>query len=222
MPSRPPKVKPKVPASSPRRAGRPRAVPRRLKRAAADDILAHAARLFSRKGFAATTTREIAHAAGVRQPSLFYHYPTKDALLAALCRVAYEEPRAFAEQVMREKRPASQRLHDLIFRFARHLRTAPYDLRVLGMCPELLDPKFRELWVMRRRIMEVIRDLIAEGVRSGEFVRVDPSHASIAVTTMTEGSVDYFTRPGARDSEEFARGLADFALRGLLKRNPAP
>lgn len=49
-----------------------------------DRLLAAAGRLFRERGFAATTVREIAAAAGMLPGSLHYRYPTKDSLLVAL------------------------------------------------------------------------------------------------------------------------------------------
>ena len=47
-------------------------------------LLAAAASLFRRKGFSATTTRDIAAAAGMQSGSPFYHFKSKDALLFAV------------------------------------------------------------------------------------------------------------------------------------------
>lgn len=48
------------------------------------DLLRAAARLFRSQGFAATSTRDIATAAGMRSGSPFYHFDNKEALLAAV------------------------------------------------------------------------------------------------------------------------------------------
>jgi TetR/AcrR family transcriptional regulator, cholesterol catabolism regulator len=47
-------------------------------------LLRAAARLFRQQGFAATSTRDIAAAAGMRSGSPFYHFENKEALLAAV------------------------------------------------------------------------------------------------------------------------------------------
>ena len=47
-------------------------------------LLGAAASLFRRQGFAATTTRDIAAAAGMQSGSPFYHFKSKDALLFAV------------------------------------------------------------------------------------------------------------------------------------------
>jgi AcrR family transcriptional regulator len=48
-----------------------------------EDLLRAAARLFVEKGFAATTTRDIAEAVGMRSGSPFYHFRSKQELLKA-------------------------------------------------------------------------------------------------------------------------------------------
>jgi TetR/AcrR family transcriptional regulator, cholesterol catabolism regulator len=72
--------------AAPRRArGRPRkSVEERDDGNRRLELLAAAARLFRRQGFAATTTRDIATAAGMRSGSPFYHFENKQALLAAV------------------------------------------------------------------------------------------------------------------------------------------
>jgi TetR/AcrR family transcriptional regulator, cholesterol catabolism regulator len=74
-----------VPAPAKRPRGRPRKTlgerddgNRRRK------LITGAARLFRRKGFDATSTRDIAAAAGMQSGSPFYHFKTKQALLFAV------------------------------------------------------------------------------------------------------------------------------------------
>jgi TetR/AcrR family transcriptional regulator, cholesterol catabolism regulator len=65
--------------------GRPRKAPEALDEGnRRQDLLHAAAKLFRRKGFAATTTRDIAAAAGMQAGSPFYHFESKAALLFAV------------------------------------------------------------------------------------------------------------------------------------------
>jgi AcrR family transcriptional regulator len=71
------------PARRPR--GRPRKTPDTLDEGnRRQELLRVAAKLFRRKGFAATTTRDIAAAAGMQSGSPFYHFQSKAALLFAV------------------------------------------------------------------------------------------------------------------------------------------
>jgi AcrR family transcriptional regulator len=65
--------------------GRPRKAPDALDEGnRRQELLRGAARLFRSKGFAATTTRDIAAAAGMQSGSPFYHFESKAALLFAV------------------------------------------------------------------------------------------------------------------------------------------
>ena len=66
----------------------PRADGRRTARR--DEILTHAMRLFREDGVHAVSTRHIAAAVGISQPSLYAHFPTKQSLVAAACVGAFE------------------------------------------------------------------------------------------------------------------------------------
>jgi AcrR family transcriptional regulator len=76
-----------LPAAEPPRRprGRPRKAPDALDEGnRRQELLRGAARLFRNKGFAATTTRDIAAAAGMQSGSPFYHFESKAALLFAV------------------------------------------------------------------------------------------------------------------------------------------
>lgn len=76
-------------ANDPAAERRPRGRPRKTVQDRDDgnrrqEVLKVAARLFRRKGFHATSTRDIAAAAGMRSGSPFYHFKSKGALLYAV------------------------------------------------------------------------------------------------------------------------------------------
>jgi AcrR family transcriptional regulator len=76
-------ARPSAPAKRPR--GRPRkTVDERDDGNRRRALIVGAARLFRRKGFAATSTRDIAAAAGMQSGSPYYHFKSKQALLFAV------------------------------------------------------------------------------------------------------------------------------------------
>jgi AcrR family transcriptional regulator len=71
------------------RPGRPRVVPRAASTLAPrEEILQAAAELFVNRGFAATSTRDIAEKVGIRQASLYYHFEGKPGILAELLELS--------------------------------------------------------------------------------------------------------------------------------------
>jgi TetR/AcrR family transcriptional regulator, cholesterol catabolism regulator len=55
-----------------------------------DEILAIAADLFAERGFAATTVREIADAAGILSGSLYHHFDSKESMVEELLRSFFD------------------------------------------------------------------------------------------------------------------------------------
>lgn len=55
------------------------------------DVLDAALQLFSTKGFAATSVREVVEKAGVTKPALYYHFGSKEGLLRAIVEGGFGE-----------------------------------------------------------------------------------------------------------------------------------
>lgn len=70
-----------------------------------EKILAVAADLFARKGYAGTSTRDIASVLSIASPSLYHHFRSKGAILTELLK----EPLAYLEGVVREAMDLSGR-----------------------------------------------------------------------------------------------------------------
>lgn len=80
-------------------------------------LLQAAAQLFRRKGFAATTTRDIAAAADMQSGSPFYHFKSKDALLYAVMEEGMQRAIARQQLAMAASLPegdARAQLHSLV------------------------------------------------------------------------------------------------------------
>lgn len=65
-------------------------------------LLSAAARLFRRKGFDATSTRDIAAAVGMRSGSPFYHFKSKSALLYAVMETGMHSAIARQQQALQQ------------------------------------------------------------------------------------------------------------------------
>ncbi len=110
---------PQADSSAKRARGRPRkTVDERDDGNRRQALLSSAAQLFRRKGFDATTTRDIAAAVGMQSGSPFYHFKSKDALLYAVMeegmRSALARQHAAAQAVADVQLPPAQYLRVLI------------------------------------------------------------------------------------------------------------
>ena len=93
----------------------PRRKPRQARsQATVEVILAAAARVFARSGYAATTTNHVAAKAGVSIGSLYEYFPSKDAILVALTERHVDEAERELGRVVTELGEARLSLEDTI------------------------------------------------------------------------------------------------------------
>jgi len=201
---------------SPRGVGRPRADRSRRARPPQDEILFAAARLFAERGFAGTSTRAIAEAAGLRQPSLFHWFPSKEAILEALLERTLAPSLAFAESLAGEGGSPAERLHRLLRFDVRHLCAYPFDPAIL-LAPEARRPRLRRFWARRERLLGHVRALIEEGVRAGELAVAEPDVAARAIVGMGESVLLWSRALRGRDPAALGDEVAALALRALLR-----
>src|SRR3712207_5069582 len=129
----------------PRRPGRPRAsTDPDSGRGTAHDILDAAAALFCTVGFTATSTYAIAERAGVRQASMYHHFPGKHAILLELLVGTVRPSLENADALAGLDVPADARLWALCHADVVLLCAGRDNLGALYLLPELADDRFTE------------------------------------------------------------------------------
>ncbi|CAM3604307.1 HTH-type transcriptional repressor KstR2 [Tsukamurella ocularis] len=124
-----------------------------------DEILDAAAELFTHRGYAATSTRQIAEAVGIRQASLYHYFPTKGEILTALLEATVQAPLTLARSVVSADGDALDRLLTLARSDAEQLLAARYNLGALYHLPELAADEFAEFRADRAELATHYRSL---------------------------------------------------------------
>ena len=179
-------------------------------------VLDTAAALFWEKGYAATTTREIAAAVGIQQASLYYHVPSKEGLLYQLCVSSLEQLRVDVQAAMAEVGNPLDRLRALI---QAHLRTLlKHQFRHVTMLTELRALSSRhhtEVLALRKQYAGLARSVLAEGQEAGA-IRADipPQCLYLALLNILNWAVVWFRRDQALDAGQLAAIFAPIFLEG--------
>ncbi|MBT0566126.1 TetR/AcrR family transcriptional regulator [Williamsia sp. CHRR-6] len=144
--------------------GRPRLVEqRRTGGNPREEILDAAGELFSRQGYAGTSTRAIAEAVGLRQASLYHHFATKDDILAALLETTVAPTLAWA-QTLDSTLPPLEQLVALAEFDITALATSRWNLGALYLLPELRGERFTSFRTARLRLADIYAQLAAEAI----------------------------------------------------------
>ncbi|HEX3721079.1 MAG TPA: helix-turn-helix domain-containing protein [Verrucomicrobiae bacterium] len=148
--------------------------------------------LFARKGYAETTTRELARAAGVSEPLLYKHFPGKEALYLEIqnfcCQGKDPAGRKF-NQIITELEPSASTLVHLVYYLVRVLvlgkpaGSIEWDTRQRLMIKSFLeDGVFARLMYQTRfeGFCERIEACLNAAVGSGDAVRTPLTHGNSA------------------------------------------
>ena len=178
-------------------------------------ILLEASRLFARKGFHGTSTREIAEAVSIRQPSLFYHFPSKASIMAELIDASDGQAAAVAQEQAAAEGSAALRLYRYLIWDIAYICRCPYDLTSAEMV--LGEPAFADKRARHQALIDARRSMVQEAIDSGEFLKLDTELAEKAIVWILRGDISDTAGRVMPDADVVADQLASFVLRALLR-----
>ncbi len=155
-------------------------------------ILQAARALFAQQGFEATRMDDIAAAAGVSKGALYLHFKNKDALVIALGEQIFMQELADYRRLLESPGAVEERLtlltrailSDLEER--RALLPVIYEFFALGLrhpaARQVLENYFRQS-------LEILSQVVQEGVARGELRAVDTRQATIALGALIDGTL---------------------------------
>ncbi|MEN3309840.1 MAG: hypothetical protein V7603_6042 [Micromonosporaceae bacterium] len=182
--------------------------------------MAAAAGLFTTLGYTATSTTMIAAAVGLRQPSLYYYFPTKESILSRLLGYSWRPGLACARALRTSGAGPDARLFALLAVDVESLRRLPWSLGALYYLPDAHAAPFAEMWRERDELRDEYAVLVGDGARDGVFQVDDPAFATDLVFRVTESIAQTHGEAHGRDPERFAVDTAQHCLRLLAARDP--
>ena len=185
-----------------------------------DAILQAARDLFTSKGFASTTVREVCQAASVTAPALYYHFGSKEGLFEAVVEdtLTLDDFYALLRETVAGCSDPWAKLRAYVGTYLAHF---PIHLLNPGLhlnnSTQLSEVSLRQLGSGLAAIYQLAREILQAGIAASKFREVD-------VDTMASclmGTVDSFVRARAYlgveyDLEQVTECIVDLFTRGLI------
>lgn len=172
------------------KVGRPRhTAPLRAGASAREQILDAAAEMFSEQGYAAVSTRKIAEAVGVKQATLYYHFGSKEDILAGLLADTVTPSLAFAAQLPATEEPPHAQLFALAYYDVGLLCASPWNIGALNFLPEMRSERFAGFRRDRDLLCQEYGRRIHDGVEHGLFAVDSPEVATQLVFALAESVI---------------------------------
>lgn len=179
-----------------------------------DTLLEAACELFAERGYRATSMKDIAHALGVRAPSLYNHVSAKQDILYAIMDRAMDRAITALGAALADVTDVADQLRaateSLVLDFLRN----PAEVTICNNEVRSLESDNRIAIVAKRdHYAARVREIIDQGCRTERFHTRSPQLAAFAVLEMGNGAKSWF-RPDGRYTDAYvAREYGEFALR---------
>jgi AcrR family transcriptional regulator len=184
-------------------------------------ILDAAAKLFSERGYTATSMRDIAENIEMEAASLYNHIASKEELLHSIC---FETAQRFINAIAE--------VNDIYFNGEDKLKMAVNN-HVQILTENLSAAKVflyewrnlntnhkAEFIELRDRYEKGIIDIIETGEQENIFNEVDKKFAALNILSSVNWIVEWYKPEGQMTPKEIASKLCDFILSGLKKQKP--
>jgi AcrR family transcriptional regulator len=184
-----------------------------------EQIYDAAERLFSERGYHATTMREIARELDIEGGSLYSHISGKQDLLYQIVLRGSDQFLRAARVALAENGTARERLLGFM---RRHLAImAESTPRAIVHFHEWrhLEPAHQAVIRAHRDEYEgVLRQIVRDGVASGEFTSADERQISLHVLSLLNWTYQWYKPSGTWNADDLAEQFFDILMRGLEPR----
>lgn len=144
-----------------------------IDRTVRERLLTSAARLFARKGYAATTVREIVAEAGVTKPVLYYYFRNKEGLYTEILQTASQRYNLLLDEARRRGGTAVERLlhlaDQILALFREQIEVARLAYSVYYGPPQGAPPFDFDTYHLE--FHSLVTELVQAGVHHREFIR---------------------------------------------------
>src|SRR5213594_4204207 len=164
--------------------------------------------------------RDIALAAGLSPGNLYHYFRGKDELLFFCQDRSLDRLLEALAAARTSRRPLGPRLRDVA---VAHVLCLLDEVEGSGAHFEVdaLPPRLRARIVAKRdRYERGVRALVADGVRRGRLRAIDATIATRAFLGALNWTAHWFRPEGPQSPQRVAELVADYAIGGLLLRNP--
>jgi AcrR family transcriptional regulator len=153
-----------------------------------EEILRAAATVVSRKGFARARVADVAAELTISPGLIFYHFDSKERLLAEAFHIASERDLAAMDEAIDGPGSYPERLRTVLRLYQPSGHAEGWSRDIDAWAEGLYTDEIRE--VCRRndtRWREGLQRLVAEGVAAGEFLSDNPAETALRIAVVLDG-----------------------------------
>lgn len=177
-------------------------------------ILQSADRLWAERGVRGASLEDVARAASITKPALYYHFADKSALFTEVVCSVLEEHGGGLKSAARQGQRARERLVAAVTYLLRARCSGPRLLREGGVALTL-DQTSQARSAVFRHFFSPLQQVLDDGVRARELRPLDSAFVTQALFNLIEPWTARDPLPGGRDAQQLANEIVGLVVDGL-------
>lgn len=181
------------------------------------EVMDVAARIFSEKGYEATSIQEIAEEVGILKGSLYYYIETKEDLLFGVIKAAYDAALGVVRELERRDGSALELIEALVYRHAEVFAATQVQSSVFFKeFRALSDDRQKEIREAGDIYSRFLRSQIRRGQGAGEIdPGINPRLAAIGIIGMMNSMAFWYRPDGPATAEQIGSEFSRLVIGGL-------
>lgn len=186
-------------------------------------IVEAAEALFLRLGYAKTAVADIAAELKMSPANVYRFFPSKNAIVEAICQRCLAEVEEQAWALARAKGPAADRLERLILGILKyHKENLLVETRVNDIVLVAMENSWAAIRTHKETMRTIVEVILRDGAATGEFEAIDPRQVSEQfMCALVSFCHPLLVSQGLQDGEDLeaaARSAVRFLLRAITPR----
>jgi AcrR family transcriptional regulator len=183
------------------------------------EILRRSAHLFLEQGFEITSLVDIARATGISKAGLYYHFSSKQDLLAAIINYGHEILELEFERQLEDCSSDEDALRRLIYTYALIITReddAAYANLAVEEMKSLLPADRQQIADRKRAFLGRIRDRLEGLAAAGKLRDIDITAATHTLAGMVLWLPKWYRQKGRLSARQMANEITEFAMHAVL------
>ena len=183
-----------------------------------DRFLKVVLKLIHKKGFKATTMRDIAHEMNFEVANVYNYIDSKQSLLEGYIFDTQNEFHAAIDTVLDDTCNPQKKLFLVVSSYVQITMKRPFEQALLvNEWRNLKEPRLKEFVVRRKEYENKLKGILSEGVDQGRFKEFDVEMATQTILGSLRWLHNKYLDSGVVNSTEIEKQLTDFVLYGISK-----
>ena len=176
--------------------------------------------LFSRKGYAATSTREVAKLLGIQKATLYYHVESKEDLLFLICQSSLTQIRSDVEAAIRDCSDPLERVQALVSAHIESLlRDEAEHSSAFTEMHALSEQRFQEIMKLRDTYERRVRVVLQEAQDAGALRQdIDAKYLTLALLGIMNRVMVWYRHGGPLSPGQIGRLMGGLFLSGAASK----